>query len=501
MADTDTLTLCLLTHEHDVREVLVDPHPQTAEIASWSASALAEHLAAGDITSVAYVESLIERAQAIDDESSSVALRSIAALSDDAIDQARERDRERRDGQPRGPLHGIPVLVKDNIEAIGLPGAAGSTALTSSGRDAPLVSSLRQAGAIILGSTNLSQWANIRSPRSSSGYSARGGLVVNPWALDRSAGGSSSGSGAAVAAGLAPIAIGTETDGSIVCPSSLNGVVGLKPTVGAISRGGIVPISHSQDSPGPMARTVADIELCTRALMSVSEASDVRIVDATNWRTGHPATDAIINDVVFKLGRNTNITRRKANESSNEVGDDELHVLLAELKDGLDTYLGSRPEATVRSLVEVIDYENQNSGTEMAHFGHEFFERAVKSGGTNTSAYFDARRRNLDWATTTLNDLLEGHSVAIAAAYGPAWKIDLVNGDQVSHSSTSIQATAIAGWPILCIPVGLVDDLPVGLTMFSRPGDEAELLAAAKLVERELEGVEFRPTLRTPTRG
>ena len=225
------------------------------------------------------------------------------------------------------------------------------------------------------------------------------------------------------------------------------------------------------------------------------------IVDATNWRTGHPATDAIINDVVLKLGRNTNITRRKANESSNEVGDDELHVLLAELKDGLDTYLGSRPEATVRSLVEVIDYENQNSGTEMAHFGHEFFELAVKSGGTNTSAYFDARRRNLDWATTTLNDLLEGHSVAIAAAYGPAWKIDLVNGDQVSHSSTSIQATAIAGWPILCIPVGLVDGLPVGLTMFSRPGDEAELLAAAKLVEREFEGVEFRPTLRTPTRG
>ncbi|MHB1212071.1 MAG: amidase family protein, partial [Candidatus Nanopelagicales bacterium] len=241
-----------------------DPHPGTSGVASLGVSALRAALAGGDLTSRSLVASLIDRTAAIDAPGTAIELRAVLGLSASASDEAERRDRERaearRQGADLGPLHGIPVLVKDNIEAVGLPGTAGSLALAGRpvATDAPLVARLREAGAVIVGATNLSEWANIRSPRSTSGWSAVGGLTGNPWALDHSAGGSSSGSGAAVAAGLAPLAVGTETNGSITCPAALNGVVGIKPTVGSVSTTGVVPVSLTQDVPGPLARSVAD---------------------------------------------------------------------------------------------------------------------------------------------------------------------------------------------------------------------------------------------------
>ncbi len=280
-----------------------DPHPSSYDLGYARVQELHRLLGAREVTSRALVDTLLVRIDAID-SAGDVALHSLVGLSDEAGRVADERDRQRANGEITGPLHGIPVLIKDNIEAEGLPGCAGSTALfRRPTRDAALVTRLREAGAIILGSTNLSQWANIRSPFSTSGYSAGGGLVGNPWALDRSAGGSSSGSGAALAAGLAPLTVGTETDGSITCPASLNGVYGLKPTVGNVSRVGVVPISHSQDSPGPMARNLDDLALLYGVLSGTapSEPTGVTMVEASNWHCGHEATDALFDEVMDRL--------------------------------------------------------------------------------------------------------------------------------------------------------------------------------------------------------
>ena len=274
-----------------------DPHPASATLARSTLVDLSRALDEGHLSSVDLAEALLARIAAIDAAGSDIALRSVLALADDALETAESRDGERAAGHIRGPLHGVPVLVKDNIEAVGLPGSAGSLALADRAvvADAPLVARLRDAGAIILGSTNLSEWANFRSPNSTSGWSAMGGLTGNPWALDRSAGGSSSGSGAAVAAGLAPFAIGTETNGSITCPAALNGVVGLKPTVGSVPTVGVVPISASQDVPGPLARTVLDTAIvyevisgrrdCVEACAPAPAASlTVGVVEA--WLSG-----------------------------------------------------------------------------------------------------------------------------------------------------------------------------------------------------------------------
>src|ERR1017187_2025613 len=272
-----------------------EPHEASAELAYLETTELSQRLADGRLTSRQLVETLLERIDALDAKGTTTQLNAIAATSSDARDVAQERDDERSRGVSRGPLHGIPVLIKENIEVLGLPGAAGSTALLGrASRDASLVTVLRDAGAVILGSTNISQWANIRSLRSTSGYSSTAGLVGNPWALDRSAGGSSSGSGAAVAAGLAPLAVGTETDGSIVCPASVNGVVGLKPTVGNVPKQYVIPISASQDSPGPMGRNVDDVALIYGVLSASSapaESPTPSFAAATNWRTGNPETD------------------------------------------------------------------------------------------------------------------------------------------------------------------------------------------------------------------
>ncbi len=483
-----------------------DPHDASAALGYLSSSEVLDALAAGALTSVHLVEVLTSRVAALDDAASPTALRAIAALAPDALALARERDAERRAGRLRGPLHGVPVVVKDNIEAIGLPAAAGSTALAGRpARDAELVTRLRAAGAIVLASTNLSQWANFRSVRSTSGYSATGGLVANPWALDRSAGGSSSGSGAALAAGLAPLAVGTETDGSIVCPASLNGVVGLKPTVGVVPASRVVPISASQDSPGPMGRRVDDVArlfavLGARAAPVVEEP--LTYVVAANWRTEHPATDALFDDLVTALrGTGAVVRERDLAVPGEQEGNDELTVLQCEIVDDLTAYLADRPGEGVSSLAEVVDYEDREAAREQRYFGHDHFLAALASGGRAGEAYAPARRRNLDWAIATcLEPAFEGAHVVLAPAYGPAWKSDLVVGGHPGPASVATMAPAIAGWPIASVPLGLVHGLPVGVAVLGRAHDEWTVLAAARALEA-LIGPLTRPSWRAPRRG
>lgn len=487
---------------------MVDPHPGSADVAFLPAHALIARLEAGDLTSAGLVEGLTSRVAALDGPGTSTELRAIAALSPDAADLAATRDAERARGERRGPLHGVPVVVKDNVEAAGLPGAAGSTALAGRpAREAPLVARLRAGGAIVLGSTNLSEWANIRSPRSTSGWSATGGLVVNPWALDRTAGGSSSGSGAALAAGLAPLAVGTETDGSIVCPSSVNGVAGLKPTVGAVPTTHVVPISASQDSPGPMARCVEDVALLFSVLADraapATATGEVRAAYAGTWRTGHPATDAHCDAVVAALsGALAGLATREVATPGEQEGQDELTVLLCELADDLSAYLAERPGAGVRSLGEVVDFEDEHATSELAVFGHEHFTMALASGGRAGDAYAEARRRNLAWAVETcLEPALEGVDVLLAPSYAPAWKIDLTLGDHAGMASPATMAPAIAGWPIASVPIGLVDGLPVGLAVIGRPHSEWTVLEAARRIERVVAAPFAGPAWRPPRRG
>jgi amidase len=483
-----------------------DPHPSSADLAQLSVSDLVERMARGELTSVQIVDGLLGRVRAVDAATSGLALNAVAAIDAGARAVAAERDDERRRGVSRGPLHGVPVMVKDNIEARGLPGAAGSSALAGRpARDAALVTRLRASGAVVLASTNLSEWANIRSPRSTSGYSATGGLVANPWALDRSAGGSSSGSGAALAAGLTPLAVGTETDGSIVCPSSLNGVVGLKPTVGAAPTAGVVPISASQDSPGPMGRRVEDVARLF-GVLAASEPPPVLTAPsfavAANWRTGHPATDRLFDELVHELRADGHraLVRDVAVPGEPE-GRDELTVLLCELLDDLSAYLAARPGDGVRSLADVVAYEDEHRDLEQRFFGHEHFESALASGGRAGPDYADARRRNLTWAVETcLEPGLEGVDVLLAPTFAPAWKVDLTLGDH-GIESPATTAPAIAGWPILCLPMGLVHDLPVGVAVLGRPGSEWALLEAARVIERVVGAAMSTPSWRSPARG
>lgn len=426
------------------------------------------------------------------------------AVADRALDEARESDRRRAGGQKRGPLEGIPVIVKDNIEAVGLPSCAGSTSLLGRPptRDAPLVSRLRAAGAVVAASANLSEWANIRSSRSTGGWSAVGGLTGNPWALDRNAGGSSSGSAAAVAAGIVALAVGTETDGSITCPASLNGVAGLKPAVGAVSTGGVVPISRSQDSPGPLARTAADAALlfrviAGRALPPAGAPGGLVVAAAVTWRTGHPATDELFVRTVEKL-REAGAEVRDVEPPipSERDHDDELTVLLCELKDGLDAYLPTRGSGGPQSLAEVVAHEDALRAVEQEWFGHDLFEKALELGGCDSERYRQARARNLAWARGCLETALGGADVLVAPAYGPAWKSDLVLGGHPAAAAPTTMAPAVAGWPIATVPMGLAQGLPVGVSLIGRPGSEGLLLATGASLEAPA-----RPTWAPPQRG
>ena len=477
---------------------MTDPDLSTADIGFTPAIELAESRRAGDFTSVELVTTLLHRITHVDDTPDGI--KSVLAISADAIEQAQKCD----EISPIGPLHGIPVLIKDNIQAIGLPATAGSLALA--GRevveDAELVTRLRKAGAIILGSTNLSEWANIRSSSSTSGWSAVGGLTANPWKYSHSAGGSSSGSGAAVAAGLIPFAVGTETDGSIVCPASLNGVVGIKPTVGNVSTKGVIPISKSQDVPGPLARSVEDAALLLEVLTGKSglvdlcnNAEPLRVGVVREWLTAHEGANNLFEQTIAKLSA-AGITclEVKLPKLEDESGDDEGIVLFHELVEDLDEYLANRPGDGVKSLADVMAFNLAHSGIELSHFKQELFDIAAASGGRN-EIYQAARARNLNWAVNEILDpALADVDVLLGLPYAPAWVSTLGKGDDFSNASWMTQAPAVAGWPIGSLPMGLVDGLPVGLGVAARANDESGLVRAMAIIERVIDLGEFRPS-------
>jgi amidase len=431
----------------------------------------------------------------------------VIALDPTAIDQARAIDA----GKLRGPLAGQPVLIKDNIESAGsLPTTAGSLALMGNitNRDAPIVARLRAAGAVILGKTNLSEWANIRSNRSISGWSAVGGQTRNPWALDRNTCGSSSGSGAAVAAGIVRFAIGTETDGSVTCPASINGIVGLKPTVGLVSRTHIVPISHSQDTAGPMTDDVRDAaELLT--VIAGSDPADAATAEADRHKTDYASqldahslsgkrigvmrfasgfgTDAAFETAlaILKQQGATLVEIKKFDDSG--IGKNENLVLLTELKADMAKYLGSSPAPIAsRSLADLIAFDNAHMGEEMALFGQELFEQAEKTKGLSDPAYLKARRTSFMAAGPNgIDRLLKQYNVValVGPTMPPAWKIDAVNGDQISGGGAGSLA-AVAGYPHLTVPMGLVKGLPVGLSFIGPKWSEALLLSLGYAYEQ-----------------
>lgn len=484
---------------------MTDPHPSSADLAYATAGEIMDRLVQGTLTSRELVATLRERIEFLEEH---LELNIVAGLSEDALAVAEERDDERTRGEIRGSLHGLPVLLKDNIEAVGLPGLSGSTALIGRPtRDATLVTHLREAGAIILGSVNMSQWANMRSTNATAGYSASGGLVANPWALDRSAGGSSSGSGAAAAAGYAPLVVGTETDGSITSPASLNGVVGLKPTVGNVSKQHVIPITNEQDSPGPLTRCVADATLLYAALSDTTPpaARDTLSMTAvTNWRCGHLATDALVAAVIEDLRTSgVAVSSREAQKPGFDEGGDELYAMLCEYRDDLDAYLAGRPGEGPRSMAEVLRYERDHSDVECQYFGHEQMIAALATHGRASSDYAERRGRVTTWAQGTILEALGDSDVLLAAAYGPAWKSDLTLSDRGVYYSSGISVAATAGWPIMCVPIGQINGLPVGMTILGRANDEYTVLQAAGVIENVVRsrGIEQRATFRPPSRG
>ncbi|MBK9740022.1 MAG: amidase [Actinobacteria bacterium] len=495
-----------------------DPHPASERVAALGLDDLETLLASGELTSEELTRGLLDRIEALDGAGTAIALHAVIALAADAVPTAARRDAERAAGRSRGRLHGVPILVKDNIEAAGLPGTAGSLALA--GRtvvaDAPLVARLRDAGAVVMGATNLSEWANFRSPRSTSGWSAVGGLTGNPWALDRSAGGSSSGSGAAVAAGYAPVAIGTETNGSITCPAALNGVVGFKPTVGTVPTRGVVPISASQDSPGPLARSVRDAALVLEVLSGRTDlmaacasgsAAPLVVGVAAGWLSGDAETDACFARAVELIEPLVaEIRPADVPVTPDDVHHDQTAVLVGEFVDDLDAYLSARPGSGARSMADVVAFNLANADTELGFFDQHYLEQAVLSGGRRALAYTEARARNVAWARDVAVGpaLGGGIDLLVAPAYRPAWKSDLAHGDLLVGGGAVCTPAAILGWPILTVPIGLVRGLPVAMAITGPPLSESLLVAVGSALEDALGGPfaqRQHPAWRPPARG
>ncbi|QVL34610.1 amidase [Telmatocola sphagniphila] len=439
-------------------------------------------------------------------------LKSVIEVNSEVLSQAETLDRELKAGKSRGRMHGVPILLKDNIDTTGMQTTAGSLALVGSKpEDAFLVKRLREAGALILGKTNLSEWANIRCSYSTSGWSGRGGLTKNPYCLDRNPCGSSSGSGAAVAANLCVVAVGTETDGSIVSPSAANGIVGIKPTVGLVSRSGIIPISHSQDTAGPMARTVRDAAILLEALVA-SDSEDaattikerpaklnlsgcfdlnglkgVRLGVARNFFNFHEGTEAVMKEALESLQKaGAKLIDPADVPNSDKVGDPEAIVLSYELKADLNAYLEKLgPKAPVKNLRELIEFNIKNAKTEMPFFGQDQFEKAEARGDLNSYEYIEAlaRCRKL-MRTEGIDALMDKFKLdaIIAPTMGPACMTDLVNGDRwLGGSSTP---AAVAGYPSITVPAGFVYGLPVGLSFFGRAWSEATLIKLAFAFEQ-----------------
>ena len=469
-------------------------------------------MSSGQFTSAQLVEAYLARIAAVDD--SGPTLNAVISLNPNAASDAIALDAERAAGKLRGPLHGIPVLIKDNIDIAGMPTTAGSLAMAANvpKQDAFLVQRLRAAGAVILGKTNLSEWANFRSTHSTSGWSSAGGQTRNPYVLDRNPCGSSSGTGAAIAASFATVGVGTETDGSILCPSAVNGLVGLKPTVGVISRSGIVPISRSQDTAGPMARTVAD----AAALMTALAGVDPSDPEAASFEGRTVADYAVGLDAASLQGKRIGVLRQamgyhteldarteEALQAISKAGavlidvelptwgqwrQDELTVLLYEFKDGLNDYL-AKGSAPVGSLEALIAWNKKNADRAMPYFAQELFDQAQAKGPLTDDAYLKARAaaRRLAGEDGLLKLLREQRLHAlIAPTTGPSWPTDLVLGDHFTGAGYG--AAAVAGTPSITIPAGEVRGLPVGVCLMGAANSEQELLALGAAVERAVTG-------------
>jgi amidase len=492
---------------------------QAPNVEEKSIAALSADLQTGRMSAETLVTAYLDRIAKLDRDGP--ALHSVIVTNPHALEQARAIDARRKQGEPLGPLAGIPILVKDNIEtADGMATTAGSLALKDNvtGRDAPVIVRLKAAGAIILGKTNLSEWANIRSNYSISGWSAIGGLVKNPYALDRNACGSSSGTGAAIAASLATVGVGTETDGSVICPSSLNGLVGLKPTVGLVSRHLIVPISHTQDTPGPMARGVADAAILLDA-MAGPDPNDPATLAAPRDRENYAAAAAKgslkgarlgilryatgispADDAVFEAALRTlraagaELVEIKDFRPDPAAGEAEGLVLAVELKADLNAYLANAaPAVKTRTLADLIAFNAQDP-REMALFGQDFFEEAQKTNGLNDPAYRVAlaKAKKLS-GPDGIDALISNYKLdaLIGPSDGPAWRTDIVRGDRYGGTISSIAAQA--GYPHLTVPMGAIRGLPVGLSFIGKAWSEAKLLGLGTAFER-VSQARFAPT-------
>ena len=466
----------------------------------------------GKLSSRSLVEKYLARIDALDKHGPMV--NSVIEINPDALSIADALDRERREKGARTPLHGVPVLIKDNIDtADRMMTTAGSLALVgpAPAQDSTVAKKLREAGAVILGKTNLSEWANIRSSHSTSGWSARGGLTRNPYALDRNPCGSSSGSGAAVAANFCALAVGTETDGSVACPSSLMGIVGIKPTLGVISRAGIIPIAHSQDTAGPMARTVHDAAILLNVLagpdprdpasassVGKAPADYTRFLDPSGMRGArlgvarkylgfNDAVDRLMEETIAELKRQGATVIDPADlPSHGKFDDSEFTVLLYETKADLNAYLASRPGAPVRSLEEIIAFNERSKDKEMPYFGQDVFLKAQGKGPLTEKEYLDALEANHRLSRQEGIDAVmdQNHLDAlIAPTQGPAWLTDLINGDHAAGGCSS--AAAVAGYPHITVPAGFIKGLPVGLSFFGRAWSEPVLLKLAYSFEQE----------------
>ncbi len=481
---------------------------QSFELEEVTVAELQTMMTKGEMSSKSIVEMYLKRISSVDKQ-----INSIIEVNPDATKIAEEMDRERKDGNVRGPLHGIPFVIKDNIDtADRMKTTAGSLALLNAPipkQDAFIVQKLRAAGAVLLAKTNLSEWANFRDNDSISGWSGRGGQTRNPFVLDRNPCGSSSGTGAAISANLAAIGIGTETDGSIVCPSSVCGIVGLKPTIGMVSRSGIIPIAHSQDTAGPMTRTVAD----AAAMLNVLDAADstdavtsakkreridyttylkadglkgARIGVVRNFWGRRKEVDRVMNGALDALKASGAILVDVTVDSIGKFGDAEFQVLLYEFKADLEKYLTERG-AEHETLAELMKFNQDNAPRELKYFGQGIFEAAEKKGPLSTKEYVDALAASKRLTQAEGIDLVmdrEKLDALIGPSNAPSWMIDTVNGDCGSGYVSSSSLAAVAGYPNITVPAGFERELPMGISFFGRAWSEGTLIKLAYSFEQ-----------------
>jgi amidase len=494
------------------------------ELSEITIADLQQKMQSKQFTSRLITELYLKRIDQIDKKG--IMLNSVIELNKDALNMADAMDREREKGKVRGPLHGIPVLIKDNINTgDNMHTTAGSLALADNfaKQDAFIVHKLREAGAVILGKTNLSEWANFRSTRSTSAWSSRGGQTKCPYILDRNPSGSSAGTGTAVAANLCVIGIGTETNGSIVSPASVNGLVGIKPTVGLWSRSGIIPISKTQDTAGPMARTVKDAAILLGALTGIDtldlatlgskgriEADYTKFLDANGLQgkrlgieksalNDNPAVVALLQDAIKTLkSKGAEVVEIELNKELKTIGKNEFTVLLYEFKDGLNQYFGNA-NSKIKTLADVIAFNKQNDVKAMPFFKQETMELAQAKGDLNSKEYLDAVKQTNTGTRKVIDDMLAKYKLdaIIGTTNGPAVCIDLVNGDYDNGFSFSGPA-AMAGYPHITVPMGLAHGLPVGLSFFStayKEGDIIKLGYAYEQASKKRVAPLFKPDL------